>query len=226
MLPFSWPGSGWVQEGRALCELETLPNLQGLGDEAKMERFEGGEDVSLSTNQLLQFPQIQKRVIKALFLLMYHDGDLILRETGEPAITHKLAEHLQKEFRDFGDWLKVDCEYNRKGPGIESKAFARLTEKCPGETKEQRVRPDIIVHERGKPFNILAIEAKKSNSPGKECDKAKLLEFTSNTNFNYKFGLFLLFDMKQKGKVLLEWYKEGETSSEEKMMFQCWEDGR
>jgi hypothetical protein len=68
----------------------------------------------------------------------------------------------------------VDCEYNRDGHSVKQ-ANGRI------------VVPDIIVHRRGTPNNLLVIEVKKSNT---EEDLAKLKEFKT-CHLGYRNALFL-----------------------------------
>lgn len=76
----------------------------------------------------------------------FKKNDIILVEIGssEWAMTHKLAEHLQKEFPNWN----VDCEYNKEFKNIKRK-------------EGNKVRPDIIIHHRTICDNLVAIEAKK-----------------------------------------------------------------
>jgi hypothetical protein len=112
----------------------------------------------------------------------------------ERSIAHKLAEYLQQQFHDW----HVDCEYNRHG--IEIKKLG-----------EARVYPDIIVHLRNTPFNLLVIELKCSNENYKG-DIEKLKKFTDqNGEFKYKLGLFLkILDQEIKEMI---WFKNGQKQN-------------
>ena len=50
-----------------------------------------------------------RKIEIGLNLLFNNDGFLLERDVSERAITHKLAEHLQKLFSNWD----VDCEYNK-----------------------------------------------------------------------------------------------------------------
>ena len=81
---------------------------------------------------------VKRRVIAAICALYRHDRELLDVDANERSITHKLAEHLQREFPGW----HVDCEYNRVG-------------REPRRLEAKTVFPDIIVHRRGnrkKPF--------------------------------------------------------------------------
>jgi hypothetical protein len=52
---------------------------------------------------------VKAKLEAAIISLLEEDHYLIQNNVSERAITHKLAEYLQKEFPEY----KVDCEYNR-----------------------------------------------------------------------------------------------------------------
>ena len=89
---------------------------------------------------------------------------------------HKLAEALQVEFPDW----HVDCEYNRD--------FTELKVLPDVETDEDHsVFPDIIVHHRGTPENLLVIEAKCSDSSPTlvKKDRVKLSNYLVELSYHY-----------------------------------------
>ena len=59
----------------------------------------------------MSLEDVKKRVIAAICALYRHDRELLAVDANERSITHKLAEHLQREFPEW----HVDCEYNRVG---------------------------------------------------------------------------------------------------------------
>ena len=90
-------------------------------------------------------PGMHTKVGNALRGFFCEDIDLLCLDAHEISITHKLAEHLQRQF----EGLKVDCEYNRLGDDLK-----KLSD-------NQNVRPDIVVHKRGcKGSNELVVEVK------------------------------------------------------------------
>lgn len=54
------------------------------------------------------------KVFDGLNMLLADDGYLLLNDTSERSITHKLAEHIQFFMQDWN----VDCEYNKHGKNI------------------------------------------------------------------------------------------------------------
>lgn len=161
---------------------------------------------------------LYEKVRRALCGFFESDRDLLEKGANERSITHKLAEHLQCQFRH----LNVDCEYNRHG--LNAKILSRFAE-CIGEddSRDRMVYPDIIVHRRGEDkSNLLVIEAKKttmedmgskSMKRGLKRDRCKLREFTRLRGcYEYKFGLLLVFDVGEGGKKIcrVECFKDGD----------------
>ena len=139
---------------------------------------------------------LHAKVGNALREFFREDIDLLCLDAHEISITHKLAEHLQRQF----EGLKVDCEYNRLGDD---------PKELPDNSKR---RPDIVVHKRGcKGSNTLVVEVKKSNSDDQSDDDYKLREFTRDSGcYEYRLGLFLVFDVDNKVLECAEFYQGGE----------------
>ncbi len=150
--------------------------------------------------------KLHMKVKKALKLFMREDKDLLCRNVNERSITHKIAEHLQSQFKE----LKVDCEYNRHGS--DTKTILKCVE---GQTSTDcvdavTVYPDIVVHKRGvDACNLLVIEVKKSNGNAASRDKWKLKQFTDPKQYKYKLGLFLEIDIEKKQIKSLSCFKKG-----------------
>ena len=141
--------------------------------------------------------ELHMKLERALHEFISNDIDLLCLDAHEISITHKLAEHLQRQFRS----LKVDCEYNRLGDDQK-----KLLD-------DHKVRPDIIVHQRGrKGSNTLVVEVKKTNSDAQNNDEFRLKEFTRDRGcYEYGSGLFLVFDVRgQSGLKHAECYRGGE----------------
>ena len=144
----------------------------------------------------------------ALREFLREDRKLLRIDANERSITHKLAEHLQGQFKN----LKVDCEYNRHGIDKKELSFALGITSTDSE-HAKTVYPDIIVHKRGRDSsNKLVIEVKKSNGGKATHDKKKLLVFTrSRGGYEYQWGLFLEFDVgEDNGLKHAECYQGGE----------------
>jgi len=150
---------------------------------------------------------VKQRVIAAVCNLYRHDWDLLDVDANERSITHKLAEHLQRE---FPDWY-VDCEYNRRRDDI--KRFyldLDFREIRADDTDAETVFPDIIVHQRCTEQNLLVIEVKKNNGQKDTRDIKKLKAFTTRLEYQYQYGLFLRLD--KTSVVKFELYQRGRPS--------------
>lgn len=164
------------------------------------------------------FQNIERAVKNSLDKLIKNDVILLKENVNERSITYRLAMYLQEEFEGY----EVDCEYNRMniGHSINIKTINYDNNDVPiDDDNATTVFPDIIVHKRNKPENLLVIEAKKSINKNLKLDKKKLRIFTSlESNFKYSYGLNLIFQVKDdfKKPTILRWYKEGEFDHETK----------
>ena len=137
---------------------------------------------------------IEKKVRRALALLLKHDRFLMETDANERSITHKFAEYLQVEFPKW----HVDCEYNRRGNLPKRLQIAADTEVRADDTDARTVYPDIIVHRRNTDDNLLVIEVKKSsNRNGEEWDWKKLGAFKHADDYGYEHALFVRFETRE-----------------------------
>lgn len=154
--------------------------------------------------------EIKDCLIQAMVSLIAKDRNLLLYDSHERAITHKLAEHMAGR---FGDW-NIDCEYDRIGREKQYKlihyskeAFieARNSGLIPDyiisfeqllqSEFKTRVFPDIIVHKRGDiDANLLVVEVKKANNTDVSLgwDQWKLQYFVHS--LHYSSGAFVVFN--------------------------------
>jgi hypothetical protein len=140
---------------------------------------------------------VAEHVRAAVSRLLNEDAYLLEADVNERSISHRLALYLEEEFLDWD----VDCEYNRDGH--EPKRLHVNPESIPSDdTQGTTVYPDIIVHERGKRSNLLAIEIKKSNGGGGDVDFRKLRGLRNE--LGYQYALFLRFQVGASGASLNE----------------------
>lgn len=123
----------------------------------------------------------------AVKTLFDRDAFLFRADANERSITHQLAAYLAPHFPNW----HVDCEYNRDGFDPKMVDLADGDD-APDETDGSRVYPDIIVHHRGKPENLLVIEVKKSTSSrSDQGDLAKLQALREQ--LGYRHSVFIRF---------------------------------
>jgi len=113
---------------------------------------------------------------------------LFEKDLGERTLTHRLAVYLEKQFPGW----QVDCDYNRLG-----ERTLRLPHGTIVSTDDhlgKSVYPDIVVHQREIPNNLLAIEVRKAgNHQPPEHDQHKLRALTDpHLWFAYGIGIYLV----------------------------------
>jgi hypothetical protein len=133
------------------------------------------------------------KVIAALQEFYAHEAFLLEKDLGERTLTHRLAVHCEKQ---FSGW-EVDCDFNRLG-----ERTLRLPHGTVVSTDDhlgKSVYPDIVVHQREIPNNLLAIEIRKAgNHQPLEHDQHKLRALTDpHLWFAYWIGLHLALGKKQ-----------------------------
>ena len=168
----------------------------------------------MNNNIYPSLEEVLQKVTTAIINLYRSDQELLEVDANERSITHKLAEHLQKEFPEWN----VDCEYNRRGFD-KKKLLDILKPEFPPEntilddTEARTVYPDIIVHKRTASVNLLVIEVKKDNNHDSTIDIQKLKAFGQDQNYRYRFGLFVRLDSSGCTKVKL--FGEGKEMQNE-----------
>src|SRR6266581_2470304 len=143
------------------------------------------------------------KVVTALAEFYAHETYLFEKDLGERTLTHRLAVHLEKQ---FSGWT-VDCDYNRLG-----ERTLRLPKGTIVSTDDElgkSIYPDIVVHQREIPNNLLAIEVRKdSNHQPLEHDQHKLQALTDpHVWFAYWIGV--LVTLARKNVVSSEVYVGG-----------------
>jgi hypothetical protein len=128
------------------------------------------------------------KVVAALREFYAQETFLFEKDLGERTLTHRLAVHLEKQ---FSGW-QVDCDYNRLG-----ERTLRLPHGTIVSTDDhlgKSVYPDIVVHQREIPNNLLAVEVRKaSNHQPPEHDQHKLRALTDpHLWFAYGIGVYLV----------------------------------
>ncbi len=126
-------------------------------------------------------------------------GDFYARETylletdlGERTLTHRLAVSLEKQFPEWN----IDCDYNRLGERTWRLPKASIV--STDDELGKSIYPDIVVHHRGVPENLLAIEVRKaSNHQPPDHDRHKLRALTDpHLWFAYRIGVYLTLGKK------------------------------
>jgi len=138
------------------------------------------------------------KVVAAVGEFYAQETHLLEKDLGERTLTHRLAVHVEKQFPGW----QVDCDYNRLGERTLRLPHGTIV--STDDALGKSVYPDIVVHQREIPNNLLAIEVRKTaNHQPPEHDQHKLRALTDpHLWFAYWIG------------VLLTLGKTGVTSSE------------
>jgi hypothetical protein len=132
------------------------------------------------------------KVVAALCEFYARETYLLDKDVGERALTHRLAVHIE---RQFSGW-DVDCEFDRLGERM--LRLPRGTIVSTDEHLAKSIFPDIVVHQRDIPNNLLAIEFRKTaNHQPIEHDLQKLVALTDpHLWFAYWIGVLLILARK------------------------------
>ena len=133
------------------------------------------------------------KVVTALHEFYAHEAFLLEKDLGERTLTHRLAVHVEHQFPGW----EVDCDYDRLGDRT-----LRLPHGTIVSTDDhlgKSVYPDIVVHQRAIPNNLVAIEVRKSgNHQPLAHDQHKLRALTDpHLWFAYWIGVFVTLGKKQ-----------------------------
>ena len=95
------------------------------------------------------------KVITALHEFYAREAFLLEKEAGERALTHRLAVHFEKQFPGW----EIDCEYDRLGDRTLRLPHGTIV--STDDHLAKSIYPDIVVHQRAIPNNLLAVEVRK-----------------------------------------------------------------
>jgi len=143
------------------------------------------------------------KLVAAIGEFYAHETFLLERDFGERALTHRLAVYVERQFTGW----EVDCEYDRLGE--RTLLLPHGTIVSTDDHLAKTVFPDIVVHQRTVPNNLLAIELRKaSNHQPIEHDRLKLQAMTDpHVWFAYWIGVLLT--VASKSVVRSEVYAAG-----------------
>jgi hypothetical protein len=135
-----------------------------------------------------------EKVVAAVETFYATEGVLFDKDLGERTLTHRMAVHLERQF----DGWEVDCEYNRLGERLLKLPHGSIV--STDDELGKSIFPDIVVHRRAIPENLLAVEVRKaSNHQPIEHDHHKLRGLTDpHLWFAYRAGVLLVL---AKGRV-------------------------
>ena len=164
-----------------------------------MEVTDSNLKTLVSTGEAMELEELKGHVLVCLELLIANEAALIEQHASEWSIAHHLACYLSQR---LSGW-HVDCEHIRQGPACDVKR----------RTGGRPVRPDIVVHHRGRldrDDNLLAIEVKIRPSVS---DQRKVADYTapptSDRRFQYRYGVAVSLE----GGPGTRWFSDGQEIS-------------
>src|SRR3984957_8502469 len=128
------------------------------------------------------------KLVTALGEFYAREAYLFAKDLGERTLTHRLAVHLERQVPGWD----VDCDYNRLGERMLRLPHGTIV--STDDVLGKSIYPDIVVHQREIPNNLLALEVRKSaNHQPPEHDRHKLQALTDpHLWFAYWIGVYLV----------------------------------
>ena len=147
------------------------------------------------------------KLIAALQEFYAREAYLMERDLGERALTHRLAVHVEKQ---FSGW-EVDCEFDRLGDRTLKLPHGTIV--STDDHLAKSVYPDIVVHQREIPNNLLAIEIRKaSNHQPIEHDVHKLQALT-DPHLWFAYAVGVMVTLAKKNVTHTEIYVGGKVDA-------------
>jgi hypothetical protein len=143
------------------------------------------------------------KLVAALQEFYAQEAFLLDRDAGERALTHRLAVYLEKQYPGW----QVDCEYNRLGERTLRLPHGTIV--STDDALGKSIFPDIVVHQRAIPNNLLAVEVRKAtNHQPIEHDQQKLKAMTDPLVW-FAWGVGVLLTLAKQNVGMCEVYASG-----------------
>jgi len=148
------------------------------------------------------------KVVAALKEFYAREAFLFEHDLGERTLTHRLAAHVERQFPDFD----VDCDFDRLGPRTLNLPRGSIV--STDDHLGKSVYPDITVHQRAVPNNLIAIEVRKAgNHQPVEHDRHKLRALT-DPHIWFAYWIGVLVTLGKNNVTASEIYVSGKPSEE------------
>jgi hypothetical protein len=148
------------------------------------------------------------KVVAALKEFYAREAFLFAQDLGERTLTHRLAVYLEKQFPDF----VADCDFDRLGPRTLGLPHGSIV--STDDHLGKSIFPDIVVHQREVPNNLLAIEVRRAgNHQPIEHDRQKLRALT-DAHIWFAYWIGVLVTLGKAGVTAVEVFVAGKPSAE------------
>src|ERR1700753_1531618 len=134
-----------------------------------------------------------EKVVAALKEFYAREAFLFEQDLGERALTHRFAVQVERQFPEY----EVDCDFDRLGQRTLKLPHGSIV--STDDHLGKSVYPDIVVHQREIPNNLLTLEVRKEgNHQPLAHDQHKLRALTDpHLWFAYWIGVFVTLGRKQ-----------------------------
>ena len=143
------------------------------------------------------------KVVAALQEFYAREAFLLEKELGERTLTHRFAVYLEKQYPGW----EIDCEFNRLGERTLRLPHGTIV--STDDALGKSIFPDIVVHQRAIPSNLLAVEVRKAtNHQPIEHDQQKLRAMTDPLVW-FAWGVGVLLTLAKQNVGMCEVYVSG-----------------
>jgi hypothetical protein len=146
---------------------------------------------------------VLNKVVTALHEFYAREAFLFEKDLGERTLTHRLAVHVE---RQFPGW-EVDCDYDRLGDRT-----LRLPHGTIISTDDhlgKSVYPDIVVHQRAIPNNLLALEVRKAGNHQPVAHEQHKLRALTDPHLWFAYWIGVSVTLGKKQVTAAEVYSSG-----------------
>jgi hypothetical protein len=148
------------------------------------------------------------KIVAAVKEFYAREAFLFEHDLGERALAHRLAVHVERQFPDF----EADCDFDRLGPRTLNMPRGSIV--STDDHLGKSIYPDIVVHQRSVPSNLIAIEVRKtSNHQPLEHDRQKLRALT-DPHIWFAYWIGVLLTLGKTGVASAEIYASGKNDPE------------
>lgn len=148
------------------------------------------------------------KVVTATAELYAREAFLFEHDLGERALTHRFAIYLERQFSGF----EVDCDYDRLGP--RTLLLPHGTIVSTDDHLGKSIYPDIVVHQRDIPNNLLAIEVRKAGNHQPLAHDQHKLRALTDPHLWFAYGIGAVLTLGRNAVTASEVYVAGEVDEE------------
>lgn len=149
--------------------------------------------------------EIRTHLRTAVLTTLHNDRDLLLLQSQEQSIAHRVAVYLEPFFKGY----HVDCEYNRLRDEIK-RYYSTKRKRYAG------FRPDILIHVRNQKVNLLAVEIKANGRSDEHLEIEKLKAVVKDESYAYRIAAYVRIHngseelSSEVMRASIKWYSRSE----------------